>query len=45
MNIRILIQIYKNNDFIDWKNEWQKDLLINLTKEKQSKLMKSNLPI
>ena len=39
-------QIYKNNDFIDWKNEWKKrSELNNSTKEKQSKLMKSNNPI
>ena len=38
--------IYKNNDFIDWKNEWKKrSELNNSTKEKQSKLMKSNNPI
>ena len=39
-------EIYKNNDFIDWKNEWKKrSELNNSTKEKQSKLMKSNNPI
>ena len=39
-------EIYKNNDFIDWKNEWKKrSALNNPTKEKQSKLMKSNNPI
>ncbi|MDC2971261.1 YdiU family protein [Candidatus Pelagibacter sp.] len=39
-------EIYKNNDFIDWKNEWKKRSgLNNSTKEKQSKLMKSNNPI
>ncbi len=38
-------EIYKNNDFIDWKNEWKKrSELNNSTKEKQSKLMKSNNP-
>ncbi len=39
-------EIYKNNDFIDWKNEWKKrSELNNSTKEKQIKLMKSNNPI
>ena len=39
-------EIYKNNDFIDWKNEWKKrSELNNSTKEKQSKLMKLNNPI
>ena len=39
-------EIYKNNDFIDWKNQWKKrSELNNSTKEKQSKLMKSNNPI
>ncbi len=39
-------EIYKNNDFIDWKNEWKRrSELNNSTKEKQSKLMKSNNPI
>ncbi len=39
-------EIYKNNDFINWKNEWKKrSALNNSTKEKQSKLMKSNNPI
>ncbi len=39
-------EIYKNNDFINWKNVWKKrSKLNNSTKEKQSKLMKSNNPI
>ena len=39
-------EIYKNNDFINWKNEWKKrSELNNSTKKKQSKLMKSNNPI
>ena len=39
-------EIYKNNDFINWKNKWKKrSELNNSTKEKQSKLMKSNNPI
>ncbi len=39
-------EIYRNNDFINWKNEWKKrSKLNNSTKEKQSKLMKSNNPI
>ena len=39
-------EIYKSNDFIDWKNVWKKrSELNNSTKEKQSKLMKSNNPI
>ena len=39
-------EVYKSNDFIDWKNEWKKrSELNNSTKEKQNKLMKSNNPI
>ncbi len=39
-------EIYKNNDFINWKNEWKKrSELNNSTKEKQIKLMKLNNPI
>ena len=38
-------EIYKNNDFINWKNEWKKrSELNNSTKEKQIKLMKKNNP-
>ncbi len=39
-------EIYKNNDFINWKIEWKKRTeLNNSTKEKQIKLMKTNNPI
>ena len=38
-------EIYKNDDFINWKNEWKKrSELNNSTKEKQIKLMKKNNP-
>ena len=38
-------EIYKSNDFINWKNEWKKrSELNNSTKEKQIKLMKKNNP-
>ena len=38
-------EIYNNNDFIEWKNQWKKrSELNNSTKEKQRKLMKSNNP-
>jgi len=38
-------EIYKNNDFINWKNKWKKRLeLNNSTKEKQAKLMKESNP-
>jgi uncharacterized protein YdiU (UPF0061 family) len=38
-------EVYRNNDFINWKNEWKKrSKLNNSTKEKQSKLMKANNP-
>ena len=38
-------EVYGNNDFINWKNEWKKrSKLNNSTKEKQIKLMKSNNP-
>ncbi len=39
-------EVYKSNDFINWKNKWKKrSELNNSSKEKQSKLMKSNNPI
>ncbi len=39
-------EVYKNNDFITWKNEWKKrSELNNSIKEKQSELMKLNNPI
>ena len=39
-------EIYKNKDFINWKNEWKKrSELNNLAKEKQTKLMRENNPI
>ncbi len=38
-------EVYKNNDFINWKNAWKKrSELNNSTKEKQIKLMKLNNP-
>ncbi len=38
-------EVYKNNDFINWKNEWKKrSELNNSAKEKQTKLMKSSNP-
>ncbi len=38
-------EVYKNNNFINWKNEWKKrSELNNSTKDKQTKLMKSNNP-
>ena len=38
-------EVYKNNDFITWKNAWKKrSELNNSTKEKQSKLMGENNP-
>ena len=39
-------EVYKNVEFVNWKNEWKKrSELNNSTKEKQIKLMKSNNPI
>ena len=39
-------EIFKNNDFINWKNEWNKrSELNNSTKEKQTKLMRENNPV
>ena len=39
-------EIYKNNDFINWKNEWKKrSELNNSNKEKQIKLMSENNPV
>ena len=38
-------EVYKNVEFVDWKNEWKKrSELNNSTKEKQIKLMKKNNP-
>ena len=38
-------EVYRNNDFIAWKNVWKKrSELNNSTKEKQSKLMAENNP-
>ena len=38
-------EVYKNVEFINWKNEWKKrSELNNSTKEKQIKLMKKNNP-
>ncbi len=40
-----LDEIYKNNDFVNWKNKWKKrSELNNSTKQKQTKLMKTNNP-
>ena len=38
-------EVYKNVEFVNWKNEWKKrSELNNSTKEKQIKLMKKNNP-
>ena len=38
-------EVYKNDEFVNWKNEWKKrSELNNSTKEKQIKLMKKNNP-
>jgi len=38
-------EVYRNNDFINWKNIWKKrSELNNSTKEKQLKLMRENNP-
>ncbi len=38
-------EVYKKNDFINWKNQWHKrSKLNNSTKEKQSKIMAENNP-
>jgi len=38
-------EVYRNNDFITWKNVWKKrSELNNSTREKQSKLMRENNP-
>ena len=39
-------EVYNNNDFNKWKNQWKKRLeLNNSTKENQIKLMRENNPI
>ena len=39
-------EVYKNKDFINWKNKWKKrSKLNNSTKEKQIELMKKNNPV
>ncbi len=38
-------EIYKNNDFISWTNEWKKRLKLNNSHEKYLELMKKNNPI
>ncbi len=39
-------EVYKNKDFINWKNKWKKrSKLNNPTKEKQIELMKKNNPV
>ena len=35
-------EIYKNNDFISWTNEWKKRLKLNNSHEKYLELMKKN---
>ena len=38
-------EIYKKNDFINWKNRWiKRSMLNNSAKEKQSKIMEENNP-
>ncbi len=39
-------EVYKNKDFVDWKNEWKKRSELNNSKKfEQSKLMKANNPV
>ena len=38
-------EIYKNDDFKDWYNEWQKRLKLNNSSDKHLELMKKNNPL
>ena len=45
MGVELDDEIYKNDDFKDWYNEWQKRLKLNNSSDKHLELMKKNNPV
>ena len=45
MGVELDDEIYKNNDFENWYNEWQKRLKLNNSSDKHLELMKKNNPL
>ena len=45
MGVKLDDEIYKNDDFKDWYNEWQKRLKLNHSSDKHLELMKKNNPL
>ena len=45
MGVELDDEIYKNNDFENWYNEWQKRLKLNNSSDKHLELMKKNDPV
>ena len=45
MGVELDDEIYKNNDFKNWYNEWQKRLKLNNSSDKHLELMKKNNPV
>ena len=45
MGVELDDEIYKNDDFKDWYNEWQKRLKLNNSSDKHLELMKKNNPL
>ena len=45
MGVELNDEIYKNDDFKDWYNEWQKRLKLNNSSDKHLELMKKNNPV
>ena len=45
MGVELDDEIYKNNDFENWYNEWQKRLKLNNSSDKHLELMKKNNPV
>ena len=45
MGVKLDDEIYKNDDFKNWYNEWQKRLKLNNSSDKHLELMKTNNPV
>ncbi len=45
MGVEIDNEVYKNDDFKNWTNEWEKRLKLNYSSDKYLELMKKNNPI
>ena len=45
MGVKLDDEIYKNDDFKNWYNEWQKRLKLNNSSDKHLELMKKNNPV